>query len=886
MNQSWSLAAAMVVLAAVSGRSSLAESNTARQTGEVTQIAKGVWKIRFAEPEPFVPTAFQQRPPMIEEINALPEPGKPPFAPADVCFRRASGRLVVYVPCDEPGHQIYGFGLDPGAYEQKGLRKYLTVSAQTWDKTGASHGPVPFYVSTKGYGLYVDTARVPFVHVARLAPKVAARASGEKGKRIETSEAALYAARKAAGRPEVVFDVPAAQGADVYVFGGPTIRQAVQRYTLFSGGGCVPPMWGLGLKYRAYTKADHNAVMKVAEALRQFKIPCDMLGLEPGWQTKAYSCSLVWSDERFPNHQAFTDKLVGMGYRMNLWEHAYIHPTSPLFDPLRDRSGDYLVWGGLVVDFVDPEASRTFADYHDTTFVQKGIAGFKLDECDRQTISDTTPFNYPYVTAFPSGIDGDQMTQLYGYLYQRSLYSVFRKHNRRTWGDVRATTALAAPLPFNLYSDAYGFDQYLRQLVNASFAGLLWSPEVRNAGSFAELINRVAMSAYAPQMCLNLWFMPNPIWMHYDRANNEAGKFLPEAEQHRVADTLRKIVNQRMSLLPYYYAAFHRYRTEGLPPTRALVLEYPDDRNMRSVDNAFMFGDNLLVAPFMGQDCSRKVHFPRGDNWIDLQTNTRYAGGEKHAFKGTPGDVPVFVKEGTLLPLAEPVEYVASDTVFNVTVRVYGDAPPPFTLYEDDGETFDFEKGALNRVTLSWKDGRVAVERAGNYAGRQYRIAQWEKVGIRAPEDANQRATPGDPAKRSDMRRISDGATYTTSSVFEPQPGDGKLLDPNETGEPFAFHTLEENGAHVLIDLKSTKNVTGVVIVNRQDDRDEIVERAASLAVWVSNDGTQWDRIWQAPSAQAEWRFLLKEPTKARYVKIGLQAKSFLHLKRVFLYGP
>lgn len=199
------------------------------------------------------------------------------------------------------------------------------------------------------------------------------------------------------------------------------MREAVQRYNLFSGGGCLPPMWGLSLKYRTYSRYDQQDVMEVANSIREMQIPCDMLGLEPGWQTRAYSCSLLWSDERFPEHQQMVDNLVAQHFRINLWEHAYIHPTSPLFEPLKDRAGDYLVWGGLVVDFADPEAFKSFADYHEEALVDHGIMGFKGDECDRQPIWDSTRFNYPYCSKFPSGIDGDQMTQLYGYLYQRSI---------------------------------------------------------------------------------------------------------------------------------------------------------------------------------------------------------------------------------------------------------------------------------------------------------------------------------------------------------------------------------------------------------------------------------------------------------------------------------
>ena len=339
-------------------------------------------------------------------------------------------------------------------------------------ETGASHGPVPFYLSTKGYGVFVDTARVPMVEVARLTPNQSAAADDPRSGQIKTSEGELYAARAARGRTEVIFDLPGnSKGVDVYVFGGPTMREAVQRYNLFSGGGAVPPLWGLGLKFRTFTRADEATVLKTARALRAMEIPCDMIGLEPGWQSKSYSCSFTWSKERFPEPAKMLQELQQTGFKVNLWEHAYIHPSSPLFAPLKSRAGDFLVWGGLVVDFVDPEASRIFADYHDRELVSKGILGFKGDECDKQPPTDATPFNYPYCSIFPSGIDGDQMTQLYGYLYQRALFSAFKAHNLRTWGDVRATTALAAPLPFNLYSDAYSFDQYLRQLVNASFTG-------------------------------------------------------------------------------------------------------------------------------------------------------------------------------------------------------------------------------------------------------------------------------------------------------------------------------------------------------------------------------------------------------------------------------
>ena len=97
------------------------------------------------------------------------------------------------------------------------------------------------------------------------------------------------------------------------------MREAVQRYNLFSGGGAVPPLWGLGLKYRTFTRADQASVLQVAKSLREMKIPCDMIGLEPGWQSHAYSCSLAWSKERFPEHEAMVQELRQSGFKINLW---------------------------------------------------------------------------------------------------------------------------------------------------------------------------------------------------------------------------------------------------------------------------------------------------------------------------------------------------------------------------------------------------------------------------------------------------------------------------------------------------------------------------------------------------------------------------------------
>jgi alpha-D-xyloside xylohydrolase len=138
---------------------------------------------------------------------------------------------------------------------------------------------------------------------------------------------------------EILIEIPRAEGVDVYIFAGPSLMNAVQRYNLFSGGGALPPRWGLGFWYRVQSNFSQDEVSEMATYFRQSKIPCDVIGLEPGWQSHSYSCSYVWSN-LFPNPVEMIKQLKDKHFRMNLWEHAFVHPSSPIHDELIPYSGN------------------------------------------------------------------------------------------------------------------------------------------------------------------------------------------------------------------------------------------------------------------------------------------------------------------------------------------------------------------------------------------------------------------------------------------------------------------------------------------------------------------------------------------------------------------
>jgi len=191
---------------------------------QVRQIAPGIWRLRFGQPEKVTPLTFRSTDPRAEAIAALPE-GTAPFDLKTASFVASGRGCAITLPLAGDEH-VYGFGLSPQLFDMTGRRVFIRPSDHPENDLNESHAPVPFYVSTAGYGVYVDTARYASFYTGSVHPAV----SGD------TPIA-----------PVMLVDIPSARGADVYVFGGPSMAGAVQRYNLFSGGGCVPPLWGLGM---------------------------------------------------------------------------------------------------------------------------------------------------------------------------------------------------------------------------------------------------------------------------------------------------------------------------------------------------------------------------------------------------------------------------------------------------------------------------------------------------------------------------------------------------------------------------------------------------------------------------------------------------------------
>ena len=686
---------------------------------EQTSVMPGIWKFTVGTPEKITPQSTRSVEPALAGLKSLPAAETCPVEPSGAVNERG---VLVKLPLRKDEF-IYGLGLQLQSFQQRGLKKMLRVNADPKMDTGDSHAPVPFFVTTSGYGILIDTARYATFYMGnkKHKPKSAAKETDDKyGNDGWNALNGPYERLGLGADSEILIDIPRAEGVDVYVFAGPSMLQAVQRYNLFAGGGALPPRWGLGFWYRTQSDFKQDEVKNMGQYFRENKIPCDVLGLEPHWQSHSYSCSYVWGD-RFPNPGQMLKELKEEHFRVNLWEHAFVHPTSPIYKDLMPYSGDYEVWEGLVPDFITQDGQRIYADFHQKEHVDLGVSGYKADECDNSDF--TGNWSFPELSQFPSGADGEQMHSLIGLRYQDTIMRVFNKKKERTYGLVRSSGALASPFPFVLYSDLYDHKTFIHAIAQSGFSGILWTPEVRHALSNEDLIRRLQSVIFSPLAMVNAWYLKNAPWKQIDRKANNEGRFADNWET--LEAQCREIIELRMKLIPHIHAAFVRYKRHGIPPFRALVMDYPADPAVRNISNQFMVGDNMLVAPVVEGEKSRKVYLPEGD-WYDLWTSQKYTGKAEYAFDVPLEQIPVFIKSGTILPLAKPTLHTEDPESWKLTALVFGENAKPAVLFEDDGSWAP----ELKEIKLIWDNQtqKGRIEREGKPSESGYSVIEWKFI--------------------------------------------------------------------------------------------------------------------------------------------------------------
>lgn len=664
------------------------------------EIENSIWKTSVGEPENISLLKAADIKPKTGAIQKLPKAAFP-FSKEKISTKIIDGKTYLRFPLTK-GEQIYGFGLNFKTVHQRGRIMQLHVDHYGGRDNGRTHAPVPFYVSSKGYGVLIDAAKYITVYAGTAIrvdaddPPVLRDRNTDKNWQAQPYSDAI----------EIL--IPA-KGTDVYIYGGNKPMEAVQRYNLYNGGGYLPPKWGLGFTQRVPTLYSQDDILKEAAEFEEHNFPLDFIGVEPGWQSMAYPCTFEWDENRFPNPEKFNEQLLKKGIRTNLWLNPYVSPKGSLYPKVKNLSGSHTVWNGIVPDLTLKKTRDIFKEHFIKNHLNIGVSGYKIDEVD-----GFDSWIWPDVATFPSGISGEQMRQIYGLLVQDMTSKWFKELNQRTYGLVRASNAGASAMPYVIYNDYYSHRDFITALINSSFIGVLWTPEVRASKSAEEWVRRMQSVCFSPMAMLNAWADGTKPWS------------FPEVEK-----AVRDVASLRMELLPYIYTTFSQYHFKGLPPFRAmnLVNGFSFDQkktggNLNSTDNPYeiavksevkdqyMMGDNILVAPMFNHQKERKVILPKG-KWYDFYDG-KYVG-ENEIITVSPGleKIPLFVIDGGIIPM-RPTQRQApkNGEKVDLIIRHYGTSEGSFQLYDDDGVSFDFEKGLFSIVDI-----KVTKDQKGNFKG-------------------------------------------------------------------------------------------------------------------------------------------------------------------------
>lgn len=666
------------------------------------QVAPGVWKGVVGTPESYSLLQVADVTPKMEGFSRLPEVILPAFA-SEIKGNIQDGQTALRIPLQRK-EQLYGFGLNFQTVHQRGKILNLHVDHYGGKDNGRTHAPVPFYVSSQGYGVFINSARYITVYAGSGALKDSPNAPVAKDRNTDKS----WSSRPYSDAVSILVPAP---GTEIYLFAGPTPMDVVRRYNLFCGGGTLPPRWGLGFTQRTQKLYTAEQVKQEADEFERQGYPLDFIGLEPGWQSKAYPCTFEWDATRYPDPSGFVKDMLDKGVRINLWTNPYVSPDSKLYKDMYPVSGSHTVWCGIVPDLAGEKARSLWKNKLNKEHVDIGVSGYKVDEVDGYDY-----YLWPDVATFPSGVSAEQMRQTYGLWVQRTTAELYKARNQRTFGLVRASNAGASSMPYVIYNDYYSHPDFITALINSGYCGVLWTPEVRSSKSAEDWLHRFQSVVFSPMAMINAWSSGTKPWT------------FPE-----VAEQVKEYALLRMQMMPYWYTEFARYHFDGIPPFRGMSLEAgfnPDaavttelkekslednpylEAVTKEIKDQYMAGEYLLVAPMFKGQTERKVVLPQGD-WYDFYTGAYVGNGE--TITVTPGldRIPVYVKDGAIIPMMEPMLHAPKPGVkVNLEIRHYGKANGSYRLYDDDGETFDYEKGVY-----TWRDISVVRQKNGKMKG-------------------------------------------------------------------------------------------------------------------------------------------------------------------------
>lgn len=603
-----------------------------------------------------------------------------------ICRTRSGEPLAVETFALHPQEAVFGFGEQFLALEKTGQTIDVNMVEATGTTTPRSYKNIPFFWSTRGWGVYLN-------HSARISCWVGSRAAADLQIAVEDDFL------------------------DYYLFVGDPQR-ILSRYTDLTGKSHMPPRWSFGFWQSKISYQSADEALDVVRHNREAGIPTDVLHLDTHWFREDWRCDLEFAPDRFPDPAAFHREMADLGAKVSLWQLPYIPEGSQLFEDLAAADGFVKNRAGEIydiaicytpghqgrvgcIDFTNPEAVRIY-QAHLRRLFDLGARVIKVD------FGEQAPLDGVY----HDGTPGHRMHNLYPLLYNQAVAEATHEATGEWIIWARSTWAGSQRYPLHWGGDSSAnWDNLGPQIRGGLSLGLsgfpFWSMDI---GGFL---------GDAPGPLLVRWMQAGVFFSH-PRIHGTGSRelFSRDAETQRIC---RDYIQLHYRLLPYLWATARECIARALPVSRALVLAFPDDPTTWGIDDQWLLGDSMLVAPILEESGRRKVYLPAG-TWTDWWTGEQTDGPRWIDVRADLETLPLWMRDGAMIPLAPVMDHVDQRPMDELTVRV--------SPWRGDGERTLVIPTAHAELPLAYRceNGRHEIDAP---AGVQIHV---EVVGPEAPE--------------------------------------------------------------------------------------------------------------------------------------------------------
>jgi Alpha-glucosidases, family 31 of glycosyl hydrolases len=619
---------------------------------------------------------------------------------------------------------------------------------------------VPFLVSIKGYGLFWDN----------------------------------YSPTVFEDKPEnTSFKSDVGDCIDYYFMFGGNIDGSIAGMRDLTGQAPMFPLWTFGYWQSKERYKSQNELVGVVNKYREIGVPLD--GIIQDWQY--WGNNYLWNameflNSEFPDPKKMVEDIHNQNAHLIISIWSSFGPQTKQFREMEPKGMllNFGTWpqsgleswppnreypsGVQPYDPYNPEARDIYWKHLQKGLFSLGIDGWWMDSTEPDHLN-FKPSDFDLKTylgsfrkvrnAFPlmtvGGVAEHQRAASSDkrvFILTRSAFAGQQRYGANTWsGDVNSSwQSLRNQIPAGLNFSMSAIP-YWNTDIGGFFAGAYkggWSEGTKNP-SFQELYVRwLQFGAFTPMMRSHGTDIPREIY--------NFGK-----KGETIFDAIAKTINLRYSLLPYIYSTSWSVTNSQSTIMRALVMDF-NDKNVRDMNNEYMFGKSILVAPVVNaqytpetvvksnaetgwdkkdatnenksaavtftQAKSTKVYLPEGTVWYDFWTNEKINGGQEIVKATTIGEIPLYIKSGSIIPFGPKVQYATEKKWDNLEIRVYEGANGEFTLYEDENDNYNYEKGVYSTITFKWNDAKKTLtigERKGSFPGmlttRKFKIVRIAK---------------------------------------------------------------------------------------------------------------------------------------------------------------